>query len=111
MNKFLTAIALGSALLLSSSAHARDYMDKTETNCDKDDIETELTRLFENGRAGKIGIRVVYVKDNTVEVSRKSTEVRCRITVVTNTGNVTGIFNWKSQDGHSLVGFEPGKTK
>lgn len=110
MNKLLTAFALAS-VLLSGAAQARDYMDKTSTICDKDAIQTEIATLWENGPRGKQGIRVVYIKDNAVEIGRFPTDLRCRVTVVSNRGNVQGVFRWFKEDGHSLVSFQPGKTK
>lgn len=106
MNKLLTAIALSSALMLSSSVGAYTSL----STCDKDDIETELSNLWENGAASKIGLKLVYIKSAT-EVSRKTDELRCKVVAVTNVAPVTGIFRFFNQDGHKLVGFEPGKSK
>lgn len=104
MNKLLTTAALAT-VLLSGTAHAYT---KSRT-CDKDDIETELTNLWENGAAGKAGMRVVYIKSAS-ESSRKANELRCSVVVVTNVMTVSGVFRFFNQDGHSLVGFEPGRV-
>ena len=48
--------------------------------------------MFENSPAGKAGMRVLYIKGDPIEVKRSATELRCRITVVTNVNKMTGIF-------------------
>jgi hypothetical protein len=103
---FLTTATL---LALATPAFA-DFSDKYF--CTKLDIETELAALIAGNAGGTaLGIRLIYVKGDPVEVSRKPNELRCRVVAVTSQGNVTGIFNFKSEDGHSLVGFAPGKSK
>src|SRR6185312_15461329 len=65
MRKLLTATALV-ATLFSGSAFAKDdlvdYSDKSVTTCDKDEIEEKMTALAENGRAGKMGVNLLYLK-------------------------------------------------
>jgi hypothetical protein len=78
MNKLLTATAL-LATLLSSSAFARnaeDYMDKDLFFCNKEEIKEEVTAMFEQGPPAKRGERVIYVKGDPVEISRKPSLLR-----------------------------------
>ena len=42
-----------------------------------------MVDMVANGPPGKLGVKVIYVKD-VGEVSRNKSELRCRITVVTN---------------------------
>ena len=67
--------------------------------------------MMEEGTAGKLGIRLLYVKDAPVETSRKSNELRCLIEIKTNKYTQKGIFRFHNEDGHSLVGWLPGKNK
>jgi hypothetical protein len=115
MNKLLTVVAIAS--LLSGFAHAGtlpDYSDKTNT-CDKEEIQEELAIMIKNSAAGiQRGVRLLYIKGEPVEVSRKSDELRCRIEIATTSRYPTkGIFYYRVEDGHSLVGWQsdPYKTK
>jgi hypothetical protein len=114
MRKLLTATALV-ATLFSGSAFAKDdlvdYSDKSVTTCDKDEIEEKMTALAENGRAGKMGVNLLYLKGEPVETSRKTDELLCRVTAVYSIGTVKGVFYYKTDEGHSLVGFKPGMSK
>jgi hypothetical protein len=104
MRKILTATAIAASLVASGTAFAkdalRDYSDKTYT-CDKDDIEEHMTSLVENSAAGQVGVRLLYIKGNPVETSRKPNELRCRITIVTNRFTGNGIFRFVNQDDHA----------
>ena len=51
---------------------------------------------------GKLGMKVIYVKD-VGEVSRNKSELRCRITVVTNVSTMKGFFRFFEQDGRSMA--------
>ena len=107
MRRLLLAAAIIS--IVSTTARAdEDYSDKTSWTCDNDSIQSELSNLWENGPAGKLGINLIYVK-NITETLRNNNELRCHITAVTNQGPVSGIFKYFSQDGHALVAFEPNK--
>jgi hypothetical protein len=70
-----------------------------------------MAEMIEEGPAGKRGIKLIYIKGDPVEVSRKSNELRCRITIVTNTVTMSGVFRFFNEDGHSLVGWQGGKSK
>jgi hypothetical protein len=106
MRKLFTAAAF---VLLSTAAFAgdtKDWSDK-ENTCDNDTITEEMKEMAEQN---PLGPRVIYVKDAT-EISRKSDELRCRITVVHSRGKQTGIFRFHNQDGHSLVGWKAGNGR
>jgi hypothetical protein len=112
----LTKLLLTAATLLALAVPAlagelTDYSDRSAQTCDSDEISELVTSLWENGKASKIGIRLLYVKGTPVETSRKRDELRCRVSLVTNSGTFSGIFRWVNQDGHALYGFEPGKSK
>jgi hypothetical protein len=112
MNKLLTAAVIAASLCASGAAQARDYMDKEETSCDKDDIEEHMTSIIDNGRMGRMyGTKLLYVKDGPVETTRTSTEVRCRIEIVTSQYSMKGIFRYHEKDGHSLLGWIPTAKK
>jgi hypothetical protein len=110
MTKLLTAIALA-ATLLTAAAHAGDLPDNSDRSlrtCDADTIQDELEILWEGNLAG---IKLIYIKGDPVETSRNRNELRCRVIVVTSKGPVSGVFRFVNQDGHALVGFQPGKSK
>ena len=95
MNKLMIATAITASVLFSGVAHAGDlpdYSDKTLT-CDKDKIEKETAAIIQHSPAGTAyGVRLIYVKGEPVETSRKSDELRCRISVVTTRGTENGVF-------------------
>jgi hypothetical protein len=107
MRRLLVTVALTLAMTASAMA---DFTDRELYNCDKDDVETELTELVENSVAGKFGMKLLYVRD-AIEVPRKPNELRWRISFVTSRGTQSGIFRFFSQDGHNLVGFKPNAKK
>jgi hypothetical protein len=115
MKKLLTATALTAALLLSGNAHAGDdlpdYSDKTNYTCNKDDIEEHMASMIDNSPAGKLGVKLLYIKGEPVETARKSNELRCRIEIKTNQFSMKGIFRFHNEDGHSLVGWQANKNK
>jgi hypothetical protein len=96
--------------MLTSAGYAgtSDFSDRSEYTCDADTIKDHMDDLMSGNPNG---IKIIYVKDNTVEVSRTKNELRCRATVVTNSGSVPGVFHYFNQDGRSLLGFLPGKSK
>jgi hypothetical protein len=106
MNKFLTALALAS-VLLSGAAHAADFSDRTTYTCDNDEIKDQMES---NLSSNVIGIRILYAKGAT-EVSRSSNELRCRVTLVTNSGSAAGVMRFWNEDGHSLAKFHAGAKK
>jgi hypothetical protein len=111
MNKLLAATAIAASLWGSGAAFA-DYSDKSEYTCDKDTIKDEMDDMIARGPDGRRGISIIYIKGEPVETSRKPNELRCRITVVLNTGlTQTGIFRFHEQDGHALVGWQGGAKK
>jgi hypothetical protein len=107
MPKLLTTAALAT-VLLSGVAHAGDYTDRSEYTCDKDTVEAGMSSMIANGPGGKLGVKVIYIKDVT-EVSRNKTELKCRLTVVTNINTMKGTFRFHEQDGHSLIAWQAGK--
>jgi hypothetical protein len=113
MTKILTATAIA-ATMLAGAAHAGDlpdYSDRATYTCDKDEIKLHMTDMFENGPPGRMGMRLLYVKDEA-EVSRKPNELRCRVTLVTSLNlTVKGIFYYRNEDGHALAGWERSKGK
>ncbi|MBR0826985.1 hypothetical protein JQ596_15680 [Bradyrhizobium manausense] len=86
------------------------YLDKEAYSCEKEDIEEHMTSMIDKS-VGHLGVKLLYVKDNIVEVSRNKNELRCRIEIKTNQFNMKGIFRYHSEDGHNLVGWEGGKSK
>jgi hypothetical protein len=62
----------------------------------------EMDRMFENGPAGKLGAKILYVT-NSVEIGRNISELRCRVTVVINVAKMTGIFRFFVEDDHELI--------
>ena len=103
------------ALVVAGMASAEDddtpnFTDKDKWTCDKDLIERELSSLVENSPAGKIGVQLLYVK-NIAETARKKDELRCRLTMVTSTGEMKGVFRLVNQDGHTLTGWQGGRSK
>ena len=112
MRKLLTATALVATLFSSSAfAVATDKSDKDAYSCNKDTIEEKMTALAENGRAGKMGIKLIFIKGDPVETKRTKDELRCKVTAMYSTGPVKGIFFYKNDDDHALVGFQPGASK
>lgn len=88
-----------------------DYKDKGYT-CEKDKIEREMAQMVAQSTAGAAyGLRLIYVKGEPVETLRVTEELRCRITIVTNRSTQKGVFRFMVEDGHSLVGWAPGKKK
>lgn len=88
-----------------------DYKDKSYT-CDKSEIESHMASLVMSSAAGTaFGLRLIYVKGEPVETLRVSEELRCRITIKTNRSTQKGVFRYVVEDGHSLVGWAPGKSK
>ena len=112
MTKLFATAALLALATPALAAELPDYTDRTEYTCDKDTIKEQMIDMVANSPSGKRGITVIYIKGEPVETSRKTNELRCRITAVLNVGLAqTGIFRWVNQDGQALLGFEPGKTK
>ena len=71
-----------------------------------------MTGLVERSAAGTAyGLRLLYIKGEPVETVRVADELRCKITVKTNQSTQKGIFRFFNEDGHSLVGWTPGKSK
>jgi hypothetical protein len=109
-----TAAAIMLAAITTAQAGSlRDYSDKAYT-CDKDEITQELGAIIKESGAGIMrGVRLLYVKGEPVEVSRKPDELRCRIEISTTSGGypTTGIFRFMNEDGHALVGWQPNKRK
>jgi hypothetical protein len=105
------AITLAAVAAFSGAAHAADelpdYSDKTLWSCDKDGIESELQNLIDSSAAGQqMGVKFLYIK-SSAEVSRSNDQLACKVVVVTSRITVTGMFQYKNQDGHALTGFKP----
>jgi hypothetical protein len=78
-------------------------------SCDKEVIEEAVSHLIENGPGGKIGMHLLYIKDQVVEVSRTTNELRCRIYMVTNLVDGPAMFRFFIQDGHVLQEYVMGQ--
>jgi hypothetical protein len=110
-----TAAAITLAAITTAQAGTLpDYSDKTH-NCNKEDIEEELAAMIKESAAGIMrGARLLYIKGEPVEVSRKPDELRCQIEIKTTLPQsypTTGIFRFHNADGHPLVGWQPNKRK
>ena len=82
---------------------ADDYMNKKLFSCNKKEITSEMTEMFEEGPASKRGEKIIYVKGDPVEVSREPSKLVCEITIVTNLRTREGLFSFVQRDGHNLV--------
>ena len=116
MKRLLTATAIATALLVSGVANAKtdlpNFSDRTEWTCDKEMIEPEMADLVAQSSAGTaFGLRLLYIKGDPVETSRGSNELRCKVVLVTNRSTLRGVFRFYNQDGHSLVGYQPNRSK
>ena len=109
MNKLLITAALIAATVATGAmkATAADFSDRTEYTCDNEEIKAQMEAILLGNPANT---RIIYAKD-AKEVSRSSDELRCRVTLVTNSGSSTGVFRYWNQDGHSLVKFSIGAKK
>jgi hypothetical protein len=112
----LFASAIATALLVSGVAHAEtdlpNFSDRTTWTCDKEMIEPEMTELVAKSAAGTaFGLRLLYIKGDPVETSRRSNELRCKVVLVTNRSTLRGVFRFFNQDGHTLTGYQPNRSK
>jgi hypothetical protein len=96
----LAACALGAMIAPAAAKELPDFNDKAYT-CETGAIEHGVKTLGDD--MGKlINVHVMYVKESS-EISRNSTELKCRITVVfSNTMKMIGEYGYLIQDGHAL---------
>jgi hypothetical protein len=99
---FALATTMLSGTAFAASDDLPDYTDKAIT-CDKDVIKEQMASMLENGPAGKLGIRLLYIKGDPVETARSKDELRCRIVAVTNVNTMKGIIRFYNEDEQSLV--------
>jgi len=108
--KRLALAAFAIAILTGTGWADEDFSDKTSFVCDEATIDGEMNGILENGAGARNGVKLIYSK-NISEVSRNTNELRCRVTFVMNTGEVSGIFRFWNQDVHSLVRFLIGQRR
>lgn len=110
------ALALAISIVTVSTAFSGDkifdYSD-SKYQCDPKVITPELEDLVRESPHGvAYGLRLIYIKkDSIVETGRTKDELRCRLTMVSNRGQHSGVFRFHNEEGHALVGWQGNRTE